>query len=298
MMRVRVSSVQFQLRPITSFDDFAQQVRWAVQVAKDAKAQLLCFPEYLTGALAALTHAQRRAGVQRSAEASSDPLGAWGVWTEPYIELFQRLAKTSGMYIVGGTHLVRKEGVWYNTAHLFTPTGEVHTQSKLHLTPYEMDPWTLATGDTIKVFDTPIGRLAILVCFDVEFPEAARTAVDAGAQILLCPSATDDRAGFWRVRHCCMARAVENQVYVVHSALVGNLPTLPGLEQSYGRSAIISPCDIPFPPDGIVAEGEWNQELVITGDVDLQLLDDVRSQDSVTPALCRRSSYQAEVASV
>ncbi len=294
-MRVRVSSVQFRQRPVAGFDEFAQQVRWAVQVALDAKAQLLCFPEYLTGSLVGFTHTQRRTGVQRSAEPSGDPLEAWDVWTEPYIQLFQRLAKTSGMYIVGGTHLVRSEGVWYNTAHLFTPSGEVHTQSKLHLTPYEMEPWALATGDTIQVFETPIGRLAILICFDVEFPEAARAAVDAGAQILLCPSATDDRAGFWRVRHCCMARAVENQVYVVHSALVGNLPTLPGLEQSYGRSAIISPCDIPFPPDGIVAEGEWNQELVITGDVDLQLLEAVRSQGSVTPALCRRTSYQAIV---
>src|SRR5690625_2915486 len=250
-MRVRVSSVQFQQRAVASFDEFAQQIRWAVQVAMDAKAQLLCFPEYLTGALAGLTHSQRRTGVQRSTERFTDSLGAWGVWSEPYVELFRHLAQMSGMYIVGGTHLVRTEGAWYNTAHLFTPSGEVHTQKKLHLTPYEMDPWTLATGDTITVFDTPIGRLAVLICFDVEFPEAARAAVDAGAQILLCPSATDDRAGFWRVRHCCMARAVENQVYVVHSALVGNLPTLLGLEQSYGRSAIISPCDIPFPPDGI-----------------------------------------------
>lgn len=293
-MRVRISSVQFHQRPVTSFADFAQQIRWAVQIAKDAGAQLLCFPEYVTGPLAGLSHTERRSGTG-NIERSNVPLHSWGVWTEAYIELFRGLAQRSRMYIVGGTHLVHEDNVWYNTAHLFAPSGDIYTQRKLHLTPYESAPWALGAGENISVFDTPIGRLAILVCFDVEFPEAARVAVDAGAQILICPSATDDRAGFWRVRHCCMARAVENQVYVVHSALVGNLPTLPGLEQSYGRSAIISPCDIPFPPDGIVAQGEWNQELVITGDVDFGLLDDVRSQGSVTPALCRRASYHAQL---
>lgn len=287
-MRVRVSAVQFKQQPIAHFDDFARQVTWAVQVAYDAGGQLLCFPEYVTGPLVGLP-----ADVDRKGDAND--LSRWEDWTASYIELFSGLAKQTGMYIVGGTHLTRVDQRWYNTAHLFDPDGGIHTQRKLHLTPYESDPWALDAGETITVFDTPLGRIAILICFDVEFPEAARAAVDAGAQILLCPSATDDRAGFWRVRYCCFARAVENQVYVVHSALVGNLPTVRGLEQSYGRSAIISPCDIPFAPDGIVAEGEWNQELVITGDIDLKLLDDVRSQGSVTPALCRRSEYTARV---
>lgn len=292
-MRVRVSTVQFKQKPLANFADFADQVQWAVQVAHDAGGQLLCFPEYVTGSLIGIPTAKRGARTRQD----SNGLSRWDDWTAQYSELFSTLAQDSGMFILGGTHLTRDEPRWYNTAYFFAPDGAVHTQRKLHLTPYESDPWALAAGDTISVFDTPLGRIAILICFDIEFPEAVRAAVDAGAQILLCPSATDDRAGFWRVRYCCLARAVENQVYVVHSALVGNLPTVSGLEQSYGRSAIIAPCDIPFPPDGIVVEGEWNQELVLTGDLDLKLLADIRSEGSVTPALCRRPEYAAHTVS-
>lgn len=239
----------------------------------------------MTGSLLTLPSVQRRT--------ASDAAGldAWADWTEAYLELFAETARGSGLYILGGTHLVTDGAAWYNQAHLFDPAGNVYTQRKLHLTPYEAAPWRLTAGDDLTVFDTPIGRLAVLVCFDIEFPEAARAAADAGAQILLCPSATDDRAGFWRVRYCAMARAVENQVYVVHAALVGNLPTVAGLEQSYGRSAVIAPCDLPFPPDGIVVQGEWNQPLVVTGDVDLELLDAVRTGGSVTPHRYRRPAY-------
>lgn len=291
-MRLRVSAVQFEQRPLTGFDDFARSVHWAVQVARDAGAQLLCFPEYVTGSLLTLP------APRQPSDGAASGLEAWRYWTQAYLDLFAETARHSGVYILGGTHLVTDGTAWYNQAHLFDPAGNVYTQRKLHLTPYEAEPWRLATGDALTVFDTPIGRLAVLICFDIEFPEAARAAADAGAQILLCPSATDDRAGFWRVRYCAMARAVENQVYVVHSALVGNLPAVRGLEQSYGRSAVIAPCDVPFPPDGIVVEGEWNQPLVVTGDVDLALLDEVRTAGSVTPRLCRRSEYPVRIVSV
>lgn len=285
-MRVRVSAVQFYHRPLRAFDEFARQIRKDVRVAQDAGSQLVCFPEYLTGSLLSIPGA------------AADGLAAWDRWTSPYLDLFSDLACQSGLHILAGTHLVRDGERLYNTAHLFDPGGRVFTQRKLHLTPCEADPWALGTGDTIRVFETALGRLAVLICFDVEFPEAARAAADAGADILLCPSATDDRAGFWRVRYSCLARTVENQVFVVHAALVGGLPEVRYLEQSFGRSAILSPCDMPFAHDGVVADGEWNQELVVTGDVDLDLLAHVRVAGSVTPRLCRRKEYRCDVVPV
>lgn len=285
-MRVRVSAVQFEHRPLQSFDQFAAQVRSDVLLAQDSGSQLVCFPEYLTGCLLSIPGPE------------AGHVQAWDRWTDRYRELFAGLAREAGLHILAGTHLVREGDRLYNTAHLFDPTGNLQTQQKLHLTPCEVTPWNLGTATTAKVFDTDLGKLAVLVCFDIEFPEAARAVADAGADLILCPSCTDDRAGFWRVRYSCHARTVENQIYVVHSALAGGLPNVRYLEQSYGRSGILSPCDIPFARDGIVADGEWNQHLVVTGDVDLALLARVREAGSVTPRLCRRPAYPTELITV
>ncbi|BDG61211.1 carbon-nitrogen hydrolase family protein [Caldinitratiruptor microaerophilus] len=277
-MRVRIAAVQFAHRPLNDFEEFARQVRTDVTLARDYDSQLVVFPEYLTGALLTIP-------------GSGEGMAAWHRWTGPYVDLFSSLARETGTWILAGTHLTPQGERTTNTAHLFDPAGGVHTQSKLHLTPCEVDPWELAAGEAVHVFDTPLGRLAVLVCYDIEFPEAARAAAEAGADILLCPAATDDRSGYWRVRYSCHARAVENQVFVVLAPLVGGAHVR-FLEQGYGRAAILSPCDVPFPRDGVVAEGEWNQHLVVIGDVDLGLLAEIRERGSVTPRLSRRPEYR------
>ena len=91
-----------------------------------------------------------------------------------------------------------------------------------------------------------------------------------GAEIIFCPSYTVGEHGFWRVRHCCKARAIENQIYVVHSCLVGNVP-LEGIV-GWGKSSILSPCEPPWNPNGVIAESSLNEESIITGKIDLRLL--------------------------
>lgn len=270
MTRVRVAAVQFQHRPVASFAEFAAQVRGHVLYAHDCKVRLVVFPEYLTAPLTGL-------------------VADWDHWTEAYRALFTGLARETGMYIVGGTHRTGAA----NVAHFFFPDGTMKTQAKLHLTPWEKTAPDLRGSDGLAVYDTDLGRLAILVCYDVEFPEAVRAVCDAGAEVLIVPSQTDDRRGHWRVRYCCHARTVENQVYVIHAPVVGGLPQVPGHEQSYGRAGILAPCDLPFPQDGIIAEGEWNQDLCVIGDIDLSLLREIHAQGSVTPRLDRKPGYQA-----
>jgi predicted amidohydrolase len=121
------------------------------------------------------------------------------------------------------------------------------------------------------------------VCYDVEFPEAARCLAEAGAQILFVPSCTDGRHGFYRVRYCAQARAIENQVYVAMAGTVGNLPEVPYMNTNYGQAAILTPSDYFFARDGIANEGIVNQEQMIISDVDLELLDEQRITGSVIP---------------
>ncbi|MDA0711273.1 MAG: nitrilase, partial [bacterium] len=67
-----------------------------------------------------------------------------------------------------------RDGKIYNVSHLFTPMGNVYTQDKLHITPSERSNGDIEPGHGIKIFDTPLARIAIQICYDIEFPEIAR----------------------------------------------------------------------------------------------------------------------------
>lgn len=277
-MRVRIGAVQYRHSPAADSSLFFRRVQGHVAVAYDYGCDWLVFPEYLTLELLFCSSPDAPAKTWTAAE-----VGAVAAYTDDYLTFFQRLAAETGINIVGGTHLATDEtNVLHNVAHLFLPDGTVHTQPKVRLTPTERDHWGVAPGREWLVFSTAKGRVAILTCYDIEFPEAARVVAARGAEIILCPSCTDDRAGFHRVRYCAQARAVENQLYVVQSALVGGLPHVRLMEQSVGRAAILSPCDVLFPADGVVAEGEPNADMVVVADVDLELLQKVRAAGSVT----------------
>jgi predicted amidohydrolase len=141
----------------------------------------------------------------------------------------------------------------------------------------------MSRGHGFYIYHTDFGKIAILVCYDVEFPEAARVLAEAGAQILFVPSCTDERQGFCRVRYCAQARASENQIYVAMAGTVGNLPEVPHMATHYGQAAILTPSDYFFARDGIAAEGNVNQEQMIISDVDLDLLEERRVNGTVLP---------------
>jgi predicted amidohydrolase len=272
-MRVRIAAIQYMLRPIASFEEFAHQVEFFVDSAKDYDSQFVLFPEFLTMQLLSYIKEDGPArAVRKLAEL-----------TPAYENLFKRLAIKNDMYIIGGTHPVLDDGKVYNTAHLFTPHGKVFQQRKVHLTRSEKTSYQISRGNEFCVFETDYGKIAILVCYDVEFPEAARMVSDAGAEILFVPSCTDERQGFYRVRYCAQARAIENQIYVAMTGTVGNLPQVPHMNTNYGQAAILTPCDFYFARDGIAAEGNFNQEQIVVSDVDLDLLDERRVNGTVIP---------------
>lgn len=283
-MKLRVSAVQYRLHSIGSFEEFAKQVEHYVRTAKEFSADFVLFPEFLTTQLLSI-------GDEQGAALS---IGDLPDFTDRYRDLFQTLAAHYGMHIIGGTHVIRRGDKLYNVAHLFYPDGRVAEQAKLHLTPTETDEWNVAPGEGLQVFETEKGTVAMLTCYDVEFPEIVRMAKAKGADVIFCPSCTDDRHGFYRVRYCCHARAVENQVYVVNAPTVGSLPTVDFMRANFGQAAIISPNDIPFPPRGILAEGENNDDMIITADLDLELLYQVRKAGSVTTWRDRRTDLYTD----
>ncbi|MCL6592632.1 MAG: carbon-nitrogen hydrolase family protein [Alicyclobacillus sp.] len=278
-MRVRVSAVQYRLCTIASWDAFAAQVRQSVAAAAEFEPDFVLFPELLTTQLLSIGDGRGNAL----------PFAQLPAFTQAYHDLFAGLARDTGMYILGGTHVVQRGDTLQNVAFLFGPDGQVVEQPKLHLTPTEVQPWGVTPGDKLRVFATRKGTVAILICYDAEFPELARMARARGADVIFCPSCTDDEHGFWRVRYSCHARAVENQVYVVTTGTVGALPSVPWMRSNFGQAAMLTPNDLGFPPRGVLAEGVVNQEMVITADLDLERLYEVRERGGVRPWQDRRT---------
>jgi predicted amidohydrolase/GNAT superfamily N-acetyltransferase len=271
--RVRIAAMQYLLRPITRFDDFATQVEFFVRSASEYHCQFVLFPEYFTMQLLSyLRDSAPARAVRRLALLSGE-----------YEDLFKRLAKENGLYIIAGTHPVIQGNELFNAAHLFTPNGLVFRQKKVHLTQTEKGPYQMSRGHGFYVYHTQYAKIAILVCYDVEFPEAARVLAEGGAEILFVPSCTDERQGFCRVRYCAQARASENQIYVAMASTVGNLPEVPHMATHYGQAAVLTPSDYFFARDGIAAEGTVNQEQMVIADVDLDILDEQRVNGTVLP---------------
>jgi predicted amidohydrolase len=161
-------------------------------------------------------------------------------------------------------------------------------QYKLHVTPDEASYWGMKGGDVLKVFDTDAGKIGILICYDVEFPELGRILAEQGVNILFVPYWTDTRNSFLRVMRCSQARAIENECYVAISGSVGNLPGIENMDIQYAQSAVFSPSDFSFPPDAVVAEATPNAETTLIVDLDLDLLKKIRKQGTVRNLQSRR----------
>lgn len=287
MDRIRVASMQYFIRPIREFQQFVDQVTGLVDTARDYKCGLAVFPEYFTLQLLTLGDTRRRIHEQVRVLAGFVPR---------YIEVMSGLARKHGLYIAGGTIPVIDDGgsEVYNQAFFFAPSGKWDVQGKIHMTRFEREEWFVSPRTGLRVFETTFGRVAILVCYDIEFPELSRVAARAGARILIVPSCTDDRQGFLRVRYCAHARTIENQVYAIHAPTVGSLPMVPAVSLNYGQASILTPSDFPFARDGILAEGVPNQEMMVIGELNLSTINESRESGTVLPL--RDSQHTSEVA--
>jgi predicted amidohydrolase len=289
MNRVRVASLQYYIRPVKSFDEFAQQAEALVETAKDYKVKLLVFPEYFTVQLLTLSQIKRPIAEQIRDLAGQE---------ERIVNFMSELAKKYKIIIVGGTMPAFNddESKILNKCYVFATDGSFNVQAKLHMTRFEKEEWLVSAGSRLRIFETEFGKFAVNICYDVEFPEIARVAARSGAHFLVVPSCTDDRHGYLRVRYCAQARAIENQMYVIHSPLVGSIPTVPAVSLNYGQAAIYTPSDYSFSRDGLLAEGAVNQESMIIGDINLGLITESRENGTVLPL--RDSNSTAELLSV
>ncbi|HJO34944.1 MAG TPA: GNAT family N-acetyltransferase [Gammaproteobacteria bacterium] len=268
---VRVGTVQWQMRATNDLDDLLQQAEFFVDALAGYQSDFALFPEFFNAPLMRLYNQGNAAEAVRGL----------ATHTEAICEHLRELAVSYNINIIAGSMPVYEDQALYNVSYLCRRDGTMDCQYKLHITPDERACWRMTGGEQLKVFDTDVGRIGILICYDVEFPELPRLLAERGAQILFVPYWTDTRTGYLRVRHCAQARAIENECYVAITGSVGNLPRVHNIDIQYSQSAVFTPSDFNFDRDGIAAESTPNTEMTLITDLDLDALTDLRNAGSV-----------------
>ncbi len=189
-----------------------------------------------------------------------------------------RLADSHQMTIVAGSGFARQGENLVNRSFVAAPGGRSSHQDKMVMTQFEIDDWGVSVGESLQSMPDP--RIGVSVCYDCEFPSGVRAQAERGVLALAVPAYTETLHGFHRVRRCSEARAIENQIYVLHASLSGSLGREP-LMNAVGSAAVLAPCIAPFPADGILAETPHDQESIAAAELDFDVLLKSRTEGDV-----------------
>ncbi|MGE5702882.1 MAG: carbon-nitrogen family hydrolase [Clostridia bacterium] len=176
-------------------------------------------------------------------------------------------AKRLNCFVVGGSVSERIDGKVYNTSFIFDRSGkQIGNYSKVHLFRLMHEEKYLAAGDQPGLYDFEGQPVGSVICYDIRFPEWIRTYALKGVKVLfVCAQWPHPRLQHWR--QLLIARAIENQMYVVACNRVGDDPK----STFCGHSMVIDPWG------EIIAEG-LQQEEIITAQIDLSVVDEVRGK--------------------
>ncbi|MFT5581461.1 MAG: putative amidohydrolase [Psychromonas sp.] len=276
---VRTGLVQWQMRPYRTFDDLIEQIEYFVDTVSSYRCDFVLFPEYFNAPLMAeFNHLTEPEAIRKLA-----------VYTPLLRDKLKEFAISYNINIIAGSMPELENNVLKNVGFLCKRDGGHEKYEKIHVTPDEVKIWGLTGGNAIQTFDTDCGKIGVLICYDVEFPELSRIMANDGMQILFVPFLTDTQNGYSRVRHCAQARAIENECYVVIAGSVGNLPKVHNMDIQYAQSTVFTPCDFAFPANGIKAETTPNTEMILVADLDLDLLKELHEFGAVKNLKDRRT---------
>jgi len=269
MFKLAVS--QYKTDNLTTWEEYTAKIKALVLQAQQENAQLLLLPEYAGTEIVC--------GYQASEEKLFNTLQPL---IPRYLSFYQQLAQQHQLYIAAGTIIEQiTPQQFVNRAYFFAPSGAYSYQDKLQLTEFEKSLQLLQPGTEQRVYQTSLGNIGIAICYDSEFPEIVHRLVKLGAELILVPSYTSTLAGFYRVFLSSRARAIENQCYVATSCMVKNVELSGDSEDTFGYAAILGPADNGFPDDGILAQGEMNNIMLVTADISIKKIHLVRKRGQV-----------------
>lgn len=270
---MKIATAAYNLDWIDSWAQYEDKLEEWVSAAVSQGAEFLVFPEYGAMELSTLDGPEISGDLERSIRAVSDRM-------EDVQAAHSRLANTYNTYILGASApVIDGPGRPVNRAILYAPDGHCDHQDKQIMTRFEREAWDIASGGPLKLFDTALGKVGILICYDSEFPLLGRALHDA--DFILVPSCTEALSGYWRVRIGAMSRALENQCVTVMASLVGNNTWSEAVDMNTGMGGVFGPPDIGFPSTGVLAEGALNAPGWTYAEVDLSAIANVRADGRV-----------------
>ncbi len=240
-------------------EDCRAHVKSLVEEKVPHDVDLVVLPElWTTGHL--------RQNVMRGVEMLQGPTNA----------LLAGLARERGIYIVGGSLPIKTPQGIHNFCAVHGPGGYMGGYAKVHpFGPLGEKEWCIP-GRNLYLFSTAYGKMGVMICYDLRFPEVARLLAKAGALVIFVPAAFPDaRIEQWEL--LLRARAVENQVFIAGVNKAGREGSL----IFPGRSLVVA-------PDGKVLAAGSNDEDIILCEIDFKLIDQVRS---AIPCWCDLSPW-------
>jgi predicted amidohydrolase len=245
----RLAAIQMETEPLEPAPNVAKVIEWLGRAAEEG-AHLAVFPECaLTGYFLTPDECFQAA----------EPVPG------PRTDHIQEACRRTGLHALVGTLEVDEARQLFNTAVLVGPQGMLAKYRKTHLLCLGLDRHVRPGDLPLEPVETPQGKLGLLTCYDLRFPEPARALALKGAQAILLPTAWPAAATLYP-NHVARTRAAENGVFLVAADHVGE-----ERGRSYlGRSLIVG-------PDGeILAEAGTSEETLLIADVDLRRSDEKR----------------------
>ncbi|WP_295317426.1 carbon-nitrogen hydrolase family protein [Roseobacter sp.] len=269
---MKIAAAAYPLDFLTSEAQYEDKISTWVAEAVAQSAQLLVFPEYGAMELATLAGKEVAGDLEASLFAVSDRLAHADA-------LHAKLAAEHDVHILAASGPAATPTRPVNRARFFAPGGGIGVQDKQIMTRFERDPWNVTGGGPLQIFDTALGKIGVLICYDCEFPLLGRALAEC--DLILVPSCTEALTGYWRVRIGAMARALENQCVTVMSSLVGEAPWSDAVDTTTGAGGIFGPPDTGFPANGVLAVGEIGHPGWTYADVEPEKIAHVRADGVV-----------------
>jgi omega-amidase len=247
MNPIHAAAIQFTVQQ-GDVDANLSYVREALKRAADQGAQLAVLPEMWSSGFAYKT------------------LNELALRTQEIVEELLELSRTLKLVIVGSMPEPDGEAKVYNTIYVADNGRLAGTYRKIHLFSLLGEDKAFAGGDSWLLAETTIGKVGVIICYDLRFPELTRRLALEGAQVICIPAQwPKPRQDHWRT--LVRARAIENQLFVVACNACGVIGKL----DFFGMSMIINP------KGEVLAEaGEEQSEILAT--LDMQVMADWRAQ--------------------
>lgn len=255
-MLIKVAVVQFEISPFAPQENLAKAEQF-IEQAVAQEADLIVFPEdFLAGPL----------------EGRVDLAD----FDQRYVKHFQQLAVQYGIDIVPGSIIEGDESDLYNTAYYIDRNGDILSRyRKVNLWLPERS--YITPGTTHTVFETRFGKVGLVICWDLMFPEIFRAMVSEGVEMVICPSywcledagkgqKLNQYSEVMLVNALCLARAFENEVVLVYANAAGKYVS----EQA--TSTLIGQSQITVPFKGPLDIAMDNVETMLVEEVDLDVL--------------------------